>query len=529
MKKRPRHADATLRSSAAPPQFGPKTSRLAHNVISNWGAYFGALVVSFFLSPHLVSHLGNAGYGVWTLLLSLTGYLGLLDLGVRGAVTRYLAKFHAEADDRRASEVASSALAIFGTSGLVAISVSLALAFLAVNNLHIPPQYLSAARLVVLLTGLSIALSLVGGVFGGILTGLQRFELINGVEISMNLLRALAIVTALRLGRGLVTLAVIQLSITLARCAINVALARRLYPELRIRLSAVDRATIKLIFSFSIFSSLLHMSSSLIYASDNVVIGAYLPVAAVTFYVIGGNLVEYARQLSGGLSQTMTPLASSIEARGPAALQDLVLQGGRWASMIILPVTCTFLLRGGSFIGLWQGQQYAGISGRVLIVLSLTMIFSAPAFATCSILLGLSRHKPIVPAMLAEALCNLALSVFLVKRIGIIGVAWGTAIPSLASSLIFWPWYIRRSLGIRPHAYLLSTWIRPAVALIPFLLGTYAVERFWPTPSLLVFFSQVAFVLLLVLPGYWLICLTDEQRRQFSQRWSEMLAVPEGD
>ncbi len=55
---------------------------------------------------------------------------------------------------------------------------------------------------------------------------------------------------------------------------------------------------------------------------------------------------------------------------------------------------------------------------------------------------------------------------FLVKRIGIVGVAWGTAVPSLASSLIFWPWYIRRSLGIRPDVYLLSTWVRPAVSLI---------------------------------------------------------------
>src|SRR5215813_5055411 len=52
------------------------------NVLTNWGAYVLAMGVNFFLSPYVVHHLGNTGYGVWTVILSLTGYLGLLDLGV---------------------------------------------------------------------------------------------------------------------------------------------------------------------------------------------------------------------------------------------------------------------------------------------------------------------------------------------------------------------------------------------------------------------------------------------------------------
>ncbi|HEV2990940.1 MAG TPA: oligosaccharide flippase family protein, partial [Candidatus Angelobacter sp.] len=83
----------------------PPKSRLGNpgvvrNVISNWGSYVIAMGVNFFLSPYVVNHLGNVTYGVWTLLLSLTGYLGLLDLGVRGAVTRYVARFHTETDHK---------------------------------------------------------------------------------------------------------------------------------------------------------------------------------------------------------------------------------------------------------------------------------------------------------------------------------------------------------------------------------------------------------------------------------------------
>lgn len=475
------------------------------------------------LSPYVVRHLGTDGYGVWTLILSLTGYLGLLDLGVRGAVTRYVARFHSQADHQKSSEVASSAMAIFGTAGVLAILASLFFAFFVIGHLHVPTVYLTSARIVLFLTGLNIATSLVNGVYGGIIVGLQRFDLSNAIEVTINLVRACSIVAALHFGYGIVALALVQLGFTLARWAANVALARYLYPELRIRVQLMERSSIKLILSFSVFSFLLHVSGSLIYASDSIVIGAYLPVAFVTSYVIGGNLVEYARTLVQGISQTLTPLASSLETRNdPRQVQHLVLQSARWASMVILPVTCTFLLRGTSFIGLWMGQQYASLSGQVLWALSLTVMLWGANSTVAGIFLGLSKHKPLVPANITEGLCNLALSIYLVQRIGVIGVAWGTAIPSLANSLIFWPWYIHRTVKIRPITYMTSAWVRPWLSLAPFLLGTYLTERFWQAQNLIVFFSQVAAVLPLALAGYWFICLEPEQREIISRKFSNL-------
>ncbi len=498
---------------------------VTRNVFSNWGSYIVAMTVSFFLSPYLVRHLGATGYGVWTLILSLTGYLGLLDMGVRGAVTRYVAKFYTEADHGKASNVASSAMIIFSSTGLLAVVISLILAAFVVGRMNVPPQYLVAARIVLILAGLNIAVTVVNGVFGGILVGLQRFDLTNTIEIGVNVLRAAAIVAALYLGKGIITLACIQLGFTLTRLAANIGLSRYLYPELRIHFSGADQAGVKLIFSFSVFSFMLHVGGSLIYASDNVVIGAYLPVTAVTFYVIGGNLVEYARTLVSGISQTMTPLASSIEARKDKDhLQRMVLLSSRAGSMVVWPIALTFMLRGSTFIGLWMGPQYALLSGEVLRVLSLTLLFWAANSVTAGSFLGLSKHKPLVPVMLAEGLCNLALSIIWIRSgMGIMGVAWGTVVPSLLTSLLFWPGYIRRTLGIHPLTYMMSAWIRPGIAIVPFALGTSAIERYWPTEHLLVFFFQVALVLPLAAAGYWIFCLDPAQREDYGRKFSESL------
>src|SRR5207249_1908173 len=83
------------------------------NIFSNWAGFICSSIISFFLSPFVVHHLGNSAYGIWILMGSLTGYLGLLNLGVRGAVTKYVAQLHAEAkEDRKSTRLNSSHVSI---------------------------------------------------------------------------------------------------------------------------------------------------------------------------------------------------------------------------------------------------------------------------------------------------------------------------------------------------------------------------------------------------------------------------------
>jgi O-antigen/teichoic acid export membrane protein len=500
------------------------TPRILRNVFSNWTCYAVILLVNFFLSPFVVHHLGNAGYGVWTLIVSLTGYLGLLDFGVRGAVTRYVAKFHTTEEDQDAGRVASSGMLIFSAAGLVAITIATGLAVFAVVHFRIPAEYQTAARIVLVLAGANIAASLVGGVFGGVVVALQRFDLLNGVDILGTALRALCIVIALRSGRGLITLACIQLAITVARGTANFIISHKLYPTLKLNFSNADRAHARLIFSFSVYMFLIQIGGDLIFYTDTVVIGAFLPVAMITFFMIAGNLLEYTRAMLTGISHTVSPFASQLEARGDqAGLQHTLLTSCRFGSAVVLPILITFMIRGGTFIGLWMGPQYVSLSGHVLRILALMTFFSAGTYQAGSIMLGISKHKPLVLVRIGEGLCNLALSIVLVKRMGIVGVAWGTTIPGIAFCLLFWPWYVQRTLDIHPLRYVVSTWVRPWLSLVPFALFTYATERTWPAPNLLVFFSQVALVIPVALAGIWFGCVEREYREKYFRSFTQSM------
>lgn len=487
------------------------------NVISNWGGYVFSMLIAFFLSPFVVHHLGDSGYGIWVLLISLTGYLGLLDLGVRSAVTRYLAKFHSEGNHEEAGRTASSALQIFTGAGILAVLISTGVAWFALDYFHIPPAYQTTAKIVLPLAGLSVAVSLIGGVFGGILAGLHRFDLVNAIQIGGSGLRAAATVVALKIGGGLATLALIQLIFALVSIAASYWLSFRLYPQLHLRWTRFDSGSLRMIFSFSFYAFVLQITSYLILYSDSVVIAAFLPVAFVTFFSIAGNLIQNARALISGISQTMTPLASRLEAEGNLQeLQRVTLKGACYSTTLILPVTLTFLIRGKTFIGLWMGAEYAEPSGQVLWALSLTLI-PAGLQVVWAVLFGIGKHKALVPVSLIEGFLNLGLSILLVQKMGIVGVAWGTTLPNLLSALIFWPWYVKRSLKIPIRQFGMVTGLKPAIAVLPFALASYLIEKWRPTSLLSIFFLQVGMILPLAFAGFWYMCVTPEERQNYQR------------
>lgn len=492
---------------------------LLRNIVSNWGAFAFSAIVNFFLSPYIVHRLGDNAYGVWALLVALVGYLGLLDLGVRSAVTRYVASFHSRAQHEDASRVASAALTIFCIAGALAIFVAAVAAAFLGSIFNIPPDLVGAARIVAVLGGINVAVSLVSGVFGGIVIGMQRLDLNNGIEVGLEALRATSIYLVLRAGYGLDVLALLQLIFSFARGVAAYWLSRRLYPGLRIRLGERGRDQLKMIFSFSIAASLMQASGMLILYSDSVVIGAFLPITMVTFFSIAVSLTNYARVFVSGISQAISPLASALEGGGQEdRVSRTLLSAASLATVIALPMVITFILRGHSFIDLWMGEEYGTNAAGVLWILSISLFVAAGYQINSATMVGIGKHRGLVPIYIGEAVVNIALCVILVRRYGIVGVAWGMTIPRIIVSVVVGPWYARRVVGIRIQQFWLRVWVRPMLAFVPFAVASYVVESIWPASSLLVYFTQIVATLPFGAVGVWFLCLPASARAEITRR-----------
>src|SRR5580704_879369 len=105
--------------------------RFAFNVSMNWASMVVGMVVPFFLTPIVIRSLGTVAYGVWILAVSTVAYLGLLDLGLRSAVIRYVSKADALGKVDEAQSAISAALwfRILIALGAVVLSIALTIVF----------------------------------------------------------------------------------------------------------------------------------------------------------------------------------------------------------------------------------------------------------------------------------------------------------------------------------------------------------------------------------------------------------------
>jgi O-antigen/teichoic acid export membrane protein len=487
---------------------------LPANVLANWIGFAVALLVNFFLSPLIVHHLGASGYGVWTLLGTLTAYLGLLDLGIRTAVTRYVARSQSQGDHGTAIQVVSTGLAIFGAMAGLALVVATVIGLVAPSVFRIPAEYRMATQIVAVVAGASTAVALVNGAFGGVIVGLQRFDLVCVVDVATTLVRAALVLGVIAAQGGLVALAVAQLLASLVGALGTAWLGRRIYPGLRLR-PAWSRPHLRLIVSYGGYTFVAQLAASVIDRAGVIVLGVFLPMAAVTVFAIAGGLIDYARALVGGVRTTLAPQASALEGGGQHdALRELALRGARYCTLLAVPIAATLALRGSSFIELWMGAAYGGPSGAVLAVLAVRLVFLGATGAAANVMLGASRERAVARVLVAEAAASVAAMLVLVRPFGLLGVAWATTAPTVAAALVVWPWLLRQSFGVALRDYVGASWARPVAAHLPFIGATWLVERWWPASSLAVFAAQVAMLMPVGLLGLWLVGLSPDERRR---------------
>jgi len=470
------------------------------NILSTWIGYLITLLVGFLLAPFVVHHLGNLAYGVWVIIMSLVAYMNLLDLGMRGAITRFVSKGSAQENHEESSQAVSGALWIRLWISLAIIVTGLVLALGLPHIFVIPPALQQAARIALLVTAVSVAINLWCGVFAGVLVALHRYDLTSSISILQTCARTAGVVYLLRSGHGILSLALWDLCTTLLAQGVTIYLCFRIYPQLKIAFGRPDRATLTKLWNYSFYAFLINLALQVTYYTDNLVVGAFLSPSAVTLYAIGGLVIGYSRQIVSSMTTTFTPLASTYEAQGNFDnLRRLVIHGTRAALLVALPIQAALFFRGHTFIRLWMGDQYAQPSGTVMQILLLSVVFSSANTTSAGIVYGLEKHKRIAVWGIIESVLNLSLSVILVRRIGIYGVAWGTTIPSVIMEMILWPRFICGLLAIPVRTYLWQTWFRTALSVVPFASACAAAERYWPAHNLAVFFLQIA-VLLPLLP-----------------------------
>jgi len=492
---------------------------IVRNVFSNWGSLAVSIGLSFILAPVVIRSLGDTWYGVWGITMQFSGYLWLLDLGIRDSVVRYVARHEARRDQDTLNAKVSVAIYLYVIVALITLLIGVSASQWGVSFIKIEGSMIPTVQTVILLTAVNMSLTWLANPFVGMLIGLQRYDLMNAIGVSVAVARFTGTLLMMKSGFGIVALSGLHVAATCVQAGLTYYFSGRLMPAFHIVGLARSGRELKEVWNFSFYIVVNNLASKLVFATDSLIIGSHLPVAAVTYFAIPSSLLQYLSTGMRSMSQVLYPRASSLDgAEDSRGVKSLFLLGCKYANLIGLPVAAVFLTIGRDFIRLWIGDSYAEQSAAVLMILTAAYMMTLPHYTVYYVLLGLGRQRGVAFLRMGEALANLGLSLFLVRRLGIAGVALGTAIPHVISMMVLLPIISSVHVGVSLREYYSQVVLPPLASAVPAIALGYFFHVSYPAANFVTFGVQVAILVIVFALFASTIALSSAERTQLLMR-----------
>jgi O-antigen/teichoic acid export membrane protein len=352
---------------------------------------------------------------------------------------RFIAHYRARRDPDALNEIASSAFCLFSAFGVLTYGIAVVLALSLGRLFHLSPDQAAIGRTVLLVTALYVAMGMAFSVFGAVINGFQLYHVNNRVGIASTLATAIVNVVVLQAGYGLIELVICTTAVRMLSYWVYRANAYRVVPSLRVRVGLFRRARVRELTTFSIYMAIIDWAIKVNYSVDVIVIGFFLNTAAVAMWSVPQRLAETTLRLTNQLNEVLFPVVVDHHTSSRLGrLQRILLVCTRLSLATVIPIGGALILLAAPLIEAWVGPDFGG-SAIVAQLLALTVIVRVGCATSSVLLKGAGRHRLVAACNSATALVNLALSVALVRRWGLAGVAIGTLVPVASATLILVP------------------------------------------------------------------------------------------
>jgi O-antigen/teichoic acid export membrane protein len=410
---------------------------------------FAAYGVSLLTTPYVVIQLGLHDFGIWSITGAFAQSAVMLDLGVTGACSYYVARFHARGD----VENERSALGVCMTMliGLACVLYAIALPVSAALDgfLHTGDPALARVLILcavtILICGM-FARALAAASFGrgrqvGANAGLAilgAIQAIGGVValVASPTLRSFALGTAVGAGLGL--------------CAVIVAI---LYDERRIGIGRPKAALARDMFAYGILGQVRPLADILMIQGPKLIAGALIGPSAAGVYELGSRLVQGAVTFGSASSEALFIHLTRAYALGGKA--DIVAQYCRLAhrnAAVTIFVPLFLCATSFSIVPFWLGERHEGVV-IVLVVLAAAVTVRVSTNVCTTSFLAMGRPGIVGITAMASAVIAVALALPLAQALGLKGIVAAFGCWIVVGNLLG-VWFLQSRLGISIEEYL---------------------------------------------------------------------------
>ncbi len=431
-------------------------------------------VISIFFTPFLISSLGVAEYGIYQLISSFAGYLIIMNFGVGTIITRNITRYITLGDKKGQENFLFLAMVITGVLLVLLGGVSIGMYF-GIDPLYatkMTASELANAKHLYILMCFNIGFSLIVNSFSGIINAYEKFAVNNSFQILKYLLRIVTLVLLLNLGFKSFAIVLTDLLLTLFVLALDLIYCFKSL-GIRIRFHFWDGVLLRtsMVFALSIFlqSIVSQVNNNL----DRVILGAMTTTTVVAVYSISLTLYSMFASVTGAISSVFLPKATRLLTKGasPKAMTDLIIRPGRIQFMISCLFISGFVIFGRNFLLNWVGPRFQDAYLPTIILFVPLGIMTSQGVVDAVLDAMMKRLVRSVVLVFMAAL-NVLLSIFLVRHIGFIGAAIGTAASIFTGHILIMGIYYQRVIKLQMLRLYKEIYLR--TALITLVLGTGA-------------------------------------------------------
>ena len=407
--------------------------QLASNAFSNLlGALIPALV-ALGTVPLVVKGLGNAGYGLYSLVTAIVGYFAVIDINVTAGSVKFIAEFNARKDSGKIGETVCFGIMVYALLGaLGALGLFFGAHYLVTRVFSVPPALAAEAVATLKLAALGFLLSQLQSYLQSVPQSLMRYDISSRVEMLFGTVVPLLTVLVLMRGYGLFEVILLRVAASAVHCLILWRAIVRLLPGLALRWPS--RPIRRALLGFSAWSFLSRFAALSYAYADKLIIGALAGVTALAWFTVAATLANRVLGLTYRLSEVFFPAASALSASGELARLDrLYLKATRYVVFLNAAILALVAVFAHQILLYWMNPEFARNGAVVLAVMASSQFIDSLTSLPSLVNDGMGHPRVSGVFALARAAFGLLAVAAGVAGWGIDGAAWA----HLAASLLF--------------------------------------------------------------------------------------------
>lgn len=412
---------------------------LADKVIKNTFYYFISqvlmLLMPLFLTPFIISKIGDIQFGIYALVLGFIGTFGLLDMSISTSFVKFISDYYYKNNFEKLNHTITTGMLFYFVFTAVLTAAGFFLTDFLISVINVPPELTETAKYVLRVSILIFFVTNSFGVFGSILISLQKMYISSLLNLGFSLINFVAVIFLLNYGFGLFGIVWAQFITITLNVITSFFFVMKSLPEMKIRFANFKLKSLKEMGSFGIQMQVSKLSSFASEKYDELLLGIFSVLNNVTMFNLGSRIVRFGRFLPLQIISQIAPVAAELNSKEePDKLNELFNDATKYLVAVSTPVFIFIFVYSDLIINSWMGSGYETASLIVKILITGLLVNIALSAPGNSITANIGIPKFQMYEGLIHLAINICLTYFLIKLYGVIGAAYGNSIATIVSS-----------------------------------------------------------------------------------------------